>query len=97
MSGGTYYLIFENNLNLNLNDPITFNINENVVTINWIKDYDFNCYYHKEHIYSKETIRQHTIRFIRNLEEIYKCKIKYRLTKKVTLEVVDLDAFGVLY
>ena len=98
MTDGTYYLIFEKNMErIEINEPITYNINNNNITIKWIKDENFNCYYYEELLYRNEMVRQHTIRLIKNLEVIYKCKIKYRLTKRVVLEKADPDTIGFVY
>ena len=92
---GTYYLSFENQTNFEINQPITFDINNYTVTVNWKRNNNFgNCYYHEENLYANEAIRQHTIRLVKNLEEIYNCKIKYILSKKVVLERADPDAGG---
>jgi hypothetical protein len=94
---GTYYLMFEEPINEMLNEPITYNINNYTVTINWKKHARFNYYYHEEMLYSNEAIRQHTIKLIQRLEEIYNKKIHYRLSKKVVLEKADPDSIGFIY
>ena len=95
---GTYYLLFENQTNFEINEPITFDINNYTVTVNWKSNNNFgNCYYHEENLYGNEAIRQHTIKLVKNLEEIYQCKIKYILSKKVVLERTDPDAMGYIY
>jgi len=45
-------------------------------------------------LFANEAIRQHTIKLIQRLEEIYNKKNHYRLSKKVVLEHVDPDAMG---
>jgi hypothetical protein len=92
---GTYYLMFEEPVELF--EPVTFDINSYTVTIDWKKHPRFNYYYHEEQLYAKEAIRQHTIKLIQTLEEIYNKKIHYRLSKKVVLEQADPDAMGIIY
>ena len=91
-SEGTYYLMFEEPIELN--ELVTFNIGTYTVTIDWKKHPRFNCYYYQEQLFATEAIRQHTMRLIRNLEEIYNKKIHYILSKKVVLERADPDAMG---
>ena len=87
-----FYLMFEEPIQLN--EPITFNINEYTVTVDWKRHPRFNCYYHQEMIFANEAIRQHTIRLVDSLEEMCNKKIPYVLSKKVVLERADPDAMG---
>ena len=88
---GTFYLMF--NQDIEINKPMTFD----TVTINWIKDPNFNFYYHEENMYVNEIIRKHTIRLVKNLEEIHGKKINYVLSKKVILQRPDPDTIGYIY
>lgn len=89
-----YYLIFSKNSEIEINDTITYNISGYNVSIHWIKNEEFNYYYHQEELFGNDAIRQHTIRLIQDLEETYNKKIKYRLSKRVVLEKIIPAACG---